>query len=75
MIEKTFKFNILAFFLAFSAGLLYVYIAAPKPKIVIKYPTPYNASKIVYRSDNDLCYKYNADEVKCDANSIQQTII
>jgi hypothetical protein len=73
---KSFKFNIFAFIIAFSFGILYVYISAPKPQIIIKYPTPYNANKIVYRSsDSDMCYKYEVQEVKCSENAIDQPII
>lgn len=75
MVEKKFKFNILAFFIAFLLGMIYVYISAPKPKIVIKYPTPFNVNKLVYKSDNDLCYKYNVEEVKCTKEAIDQKII
>lgn len=73
--EQVFKFNFFAFIIAFSIGMFYVYIAAPKPKIVIKYPTPYNATKIVYRNDNDICYKYTVDEIKCSDSAIDQPII
>jgi hypothetical protein len=73
--EKSFKFNYPAFFIAFGLGILYVYIASPKPRIVIKYPTPYNAEKIVYRSSNDNCYKYEVNEVKCTDKAIEQPII
>jgi len=73
---KSFKFNIFAFIIAFSFGILYVYIASPKPQIIIKYPTPYNANKIVYRNPNsDMCYKYEVNEVKCSDNAIDQPII
>ena len=73
---KSFKFNIFAFIIAFSFGILYVYISAPKPQIIIKYPTPYNANKIVYRNPNsDMCYKYEVQEVKCLDNAIDQPII
>ena len=73
--EKVFKFNFLAFIVAFAIGILYVYISTPKPKIVIKYPTPYNCNKIVYRNDNDICYKYSLEEVKCTDNAIEQPLI
>ena len=75
MEEQVFKFNFFAFIIAFAIGMFYVYIAAPKPKIIIKYPTPYNANKIVYKNDNDICYKYKVDEVKCSDNVIDQPII
>ena len=74
MDKKVFKFNILAFFLAFCIGMIYVYISSPKPRVIIKYPTPYNANKIVYKNDNDMCYKYKVEEVKCTANAIDQII-
>lgn len=73
--EKVFKFNFLAFIVAFAIGILYVYISTPKPKIVIKYPTPYNCNKIVYRNDNDICYKYSLEEVKCTDKAIEQPLI
>ena len=73
--EQVFKFNFVAFIIAFAIGMFYVYIAAPKPKIVIKYPTPYNANKIVYRHDDDICYKYTVDEIKCSDSAIDQPII
>lgn len=73
--EKVFKFNFLAFIIAFAIGIFYVYISTPKPKIVIKYPTPYNSNKIVYRNDNDVCYKYMVEEVKCTDKAIEQPII
>lgn len=73
--EKVFKFNFLAFIIAFAIGIFYVYISTPKPKIVIKYPTPYNSNKIVYRNDNDVCYKYMVEEVKCTDRAIEQPII
>lgn len=75
MAEKKFRFNFIAFFVAFAIGIFYVYISTPKPKIIIKYPTPYNANKIVYRNDNDICYKYQVEEVKCSDKTIEQPII
>jgi len=74
MEEDTFKFNYLAFILAFAFGILFVYLSAPKQKIVIKYPTPYNVDKVVYRNQNDICYKYKLEEIKCSDNAINQPI-
>lgn len=73
--EKIFKFNFIAFIIAFAVGIFYVYISTPKPKIVIKYPTPYNSTKIVYRNDNDVCYKYDVEEIKCNDKAIDQPLI
>jgi len=75
MEKKIFKFNFIAFFIAFFIGLSYVYLSAPKQRIIIKYPTPYNANKIIYKNENDICYKYLVDEVKCTPEAINQPII
>lgn len=73
--DKKFRFNIIAFIVAFLLGITYVYLAAPKVKNIIKYPTPFNSNKVVYKSYNEMCYKYNAEEVKCTANAINQPIL
>ena len=73
---KSFKFNIFAFIIAFAIGIFYVYIATPKPKVIIKYPTPYNSNNIIYRHrDSDTCYKYDVEAIKCTTNTIEQPII
>jgi hypothetical protein len=53
------------FFIALFIGLFIAYISTPVPDIIIKYPTPQNAGKIVYKDDSDVCYKYKVDEVNC----------
>jgi hypothetical protein len=73
--KEEFKLNIPIFIIAFAIGILFVYLSAPKQKIIIKYPTPYNAEKIVYRNENDICYKYKIEEVNCDNKAIEQPII
>ena len=75
MTTKCFDFNIYAFFIALFVGLFYVYIAVPKPKIILKYPTPYNVDKIIYQSENGECYKFKMEEVNCTKNAIPQPII
>ena len=73
--DKYFQFNIPVFILAFICGIIYVIYDAPKPKIVIKYPTPYNVNKNVYRGLTDECYKFQVQEVKCTDNTLPQPII
>lgn len=75
MTKKVFKFNFIAFFIAFFLGLIYVYLSAPKQRVIIKYPTPYNANKLIYKNENEFCYKYIAEEVKCSPEAINQPII
>ncbi len=51
--------------IGFAIGIFYVYISIPKPKIIIKHPTPDNAGKVVYHDKEQNCYKYMAEEIKC----------
>jgi hypothetical protein len=73
--KKSFKFNILAFVIAFALGIFYVYFSSPAQNIVVKYPTPYNSNKIVYKGLNDECYKFKTKEVKCTDKAIDQPIV
>ena len=59
----------LYFFISFCVGMFLVYISTPKPRIIIKYPTPQNAGKIIYKDNSGVCYKYLAKEVKCPRNT------
>ena len=56
------------FALAFAIGMLAVYLTAPAPTIVVKFPSPYNVGKVMYRDQADNCYKYGAEEVKCPSD-------
>jgi hypothetical protein len=62
------------FFMALFFGLFVVYISSPKPDVVIKYPTPDNAGKVVYKDSAESCYKYKAEQVKCPKNPEIQKI-
>lgn len=73
--SKHFRFNFLAFILTFILGMFYVYVDTPKPKMIIKYPTPYNVDKIVYKGLDEECYKFKAKEVKCTDQAIDQPIV
>ena len=75
MITKVFKFNFMAFFIAFFIGISYVYLSSPKQKIIIKYPNPFNANKTIYKNENDTCYIYEVEENKCNEKAIEQPII
>ena len=65
MKENLFRLNWIVFFIAFAIGISYVYFIVPSPKVVIKYPNPYNSSKLVYQDESDNCYKYKAEKVTC----------
>ena len=66
--KMQFKPNWIAFFIAFAIGIVLVYISTPAPTVVYKFPTPYNAGKVVYRDDAQNCYKFAVDTVKCPAD-------
>jgi hypothetical protein len=56
----------LAFFAALGVGLAFVYAFAPRPRKVVKYPTPVNAGKIVYKGEgDDDCFVYSPEKVEC----------
>lgn len=57
-----------AFLLALGIGLFYTYLTTPYPRTVYKYPTPYNAGKITYMDDANVCYKYRVKKVQCPAD-------
>jgi hypothetical protein len=59
------KIKFLYFLLAFSFGLLLCYVMTPMPEVVLKFPTPFNAGRVVYRDKADTCYVYRADAVSC----------
>jgi len=59
------------FLLSLGVGLLYVYLTTRTPEIIIKYPTPENAGKVVYRDTNEVCYKYRAEKVSCPTDTTQ----
>lgn len=62
------KINVYYFITSLAIGLLLAYLLTPQPEVIIKYPTPENAGKIVYKDVNDVCYKYKANEVACPAD-------
>lgn len=56
------------FLISLFIGLMYTYITTPPPRIVIKYPTPFNIKDTVYVDENNVCYKYMIKEVECPSD-------
>ena len=56
------------FLLALFIGMLIVYTTVPAPDVIIMYPTPENAGKIVYQDAANNCYKYIANPIDCPNN-------
>ena len=65
------KIHPLYFIMAFAVGLLFCYLTHPKPDVIVKFPSPYNAGQIVYKDSEDACYKYKADKVSCPLDRSQ----
>ena len=60
------KIHPLYFFISFAVGLFIVYIFSPPPEVVVKFPSPFNAGKIEYKTDDpNTCFVYRADSVAC----------
>lgn len=57
------------FLIALTIGLFLVYITTPQPEVIVKYPTPENADKLVFEDDSDNCYKFTTSEVTCPNDS------
>lgn len=60
--------NPFVFIVSFAVGLFIVYIFAPAPTVVIKFPSPSNAGKVVYRDKSDNCYVFKAESSECPAD-------
>lgn len=75
MKNKHIKIKFIPLFVSFIIGMFYVYINSPKPRIFIKYPTPYNSGKYIYKSLTGNCYKFEANNVECDDTAIEQPIV
>jgi hypothetical protein len=65
------KINIYYFFISLCIGFFLVYVTAPKPKIVVKYPNLTNYEDLTYVDDAGVCYKYKPVEVDCNKENIE----
>jgi hypothetical protein len=57
--------------LSFAIGMFLVYIVAPPPEIVLKFPSPYNAEKVLYRDKSNTCYRYHSEKVSCTSGNVK----
>lgn len=62
------KIDLKVMLTAFAIGILLVYFTTPLPVERIKFPSPFNTGKVVYRDAGDSCYIYKANEVPCSIN-------
>lgn len=61
------KINVFYFILSFSIGLFVCYVTTPPPTIVLKFPSPTNSGKVVYKDKAEQCYSYKAEKTACPA--------
>jgi hypothetical protein len=59
------KIDPLIFFLSLFLGLFLTYSLSPTPDVIVKYPTPENCSKLIFKDDADNCFKFISSKVKC----------
>lgn len=59
------EIDFMIFFMSLFIGLFFVYISAPKPNIIFKYPTVNTAHDITYIDEANTCYKYIPKPVNC----------
>ena len=57
--------NAPAFIGSFIIGVIICYFSNPPPDVVVKFPTPHSAGKIMYRDASDSCFKYRAEKHAC----------
>jgi hypothetical protein len=57
------KLDPLAFAVALGIGMMINYVIAPRPKRVVKFPTPGNSGKVVYKDALRGCYVYKSEKV------------
>ena len=62
MIKLFNRLNPFAFFLAFCVGLFLCYVTAPKPTVLIKYPTPETSGLLTFIDDASIRLYPNINE-------------
>ena len=53
------------FYISLFIGIFIVYISYPVPDVIIQYPPLENTDNVIYKNDNDSCYKYIKEEINC----------
>ena len=61
--------DVVVFFVAFCAGVLFVCLVEAKPEIIVRWPTPDNAGLVTYVDRANNCYEYESKEVACTADA------
>ena len=59
------KIDIMIFSISLFIGLFLVYITAPVPNIIFKYPTLNNINETTYVDEKNKCYRYVPKPIPC----------
>jgi len=65
MIDFSQWIDLRAFFIALIIGTILAYLRIDRPRVVYRYPTPWNAGKVTYIDEANVCYKYKVNRVEC----------
>lgn len=49
----------------FVVGLIATWLMAPQKRVVIEFPSPYNAGHVTYTGEDGKCFQYRADIIQC----------
>lgn len=60
--------KIVPFAIGILIGIIGIYFFKPEKTVLIKYPTPENCMKLMYKDKNGVCYQYKSKTVDCDKN-------
>ena len=59
------EIDLFIFSVSLFIGLFFVYMYAPKPHVIIKYPTLKNSDKLTFIDESNKCYKYVPKVTNC----------
>ena len=68
--SPSFSLNIPVFIIALATGLLYVYLATPHRKVIVRHPTPENVGKVTYEDADGNCFVLKKTTVDCKPNIV-----
>ena len=61
-------FDPIVFIVSLCLGIFFVYLITPLPKVIVKYPTPENSGRVIYKDEAHNCFKIISKEVNCPKN-------
>ena len=53
------------FLISVLISFIVIYILSPETKIIVKYPNTTDDVSDLYIDENNICYRYHKEEIKC----------